>query len=431
MKIALISPKGSFLSRDPKFRKFWENTYESTGYRFFWSGFGLGLLTIAALLPKKNVKAKLIDENFEEIDFDAGYDMVAITAITQQATRAYEIAEAFKLRGAKVILGGIHPTLMPHEAKKHSDSVVIGEGENSWPRLVKDFLQNNLQPFYENKNIVDITKSPNPRFDLLNPKFYKMGWIQTTRGCPVDCEFCAASKIFGSKFRHKKIRQVVNEIKSLTDLLKGIHVNFSDDNMFVDKIYSVDIVNALIPLNIRWTAQTDISIANHDKLLKNMKKSGCEILFIGFESLSKANLDSVDRYKYKSRNLDRYSWAIRKIQSYGIGVMGAFIVGFDNDKPNIFKQTTDFIIENNLFGAQITVLTPLPGTRLQMRMEKEERITSYDWSRYTGWDVNFIPKKMSAKTLQNGLLNAYKRIYSPVIRLQKAKHFKKIFSKKI
>lgn len=426
MKFAFISPKGSFLSNNPEFRSFWESEPEIAGHRYFWSGFSLGLLTIAALLSNR-FKAKVIDENFEDINFNEDFDLVAISTMTQQADRAYQIAKEFRIRKTKVVIGGIHPTLLPSEAKKNADSVFIGEGENIWPKFIKDFLNDDIQSFYKSSTLVDLTKSPIPRFDLLNSKYYRMVWIQTTRGCPIDCEFCSASKIFGLKFRHKSIRQVITEIKLVKSIWKPLHINFADDNMFIDRRFAEELVKAIIPLKIWFTAQTDISIANNDYLLSLLRKAGCERLFIGFESLTKKNLQNIDRRGWKCKYLDNYTLAIQKIQSYGIGIMGAFIIGFDGDDLSSFDRLSNFIIENNLFGAQVTILTPTPGTRLRDRMMKEGRILPDSWKNYTGFDVNFIPKKMSSKDLQRGLLKIYKRIYTSEVRAKKVEFFKNIY----
>lgn len=428
MKIGLISPKSRFLSNDPEFVNFWENTPESAGYRHYWSGFSSGLLTIAALLPKK-YEIKIIDENYEDVNFNEGFDLVAISTMTQQVDRAYQIAREFMKRKTKVAIGGIHPTLLPVEAKEHADTVFVGEGEETWPRFIKDFKSNNAQPFYKSSVLVDLKTSPLPRFDLLNPDHYKMIWIQTTRGCPIDCEFCAASKIFGFKFRRKDIKHILEEIKLVKDIWKTPHINFADDNMFMDRKYSKKLINAISPLKIRWTAQTDISIADDDDLISLMRDAGCEILFIGFESLSKNNLANIDRQGWKFKRSDSYAFAINKIQAHGIGVMGAFMIGLDNDDISTFDKLIDFIIENNLFGAQVTISTPLPGTRLRERIIRDNRLLSKDWSNYTGFDVNFRPNKMTPEELQGGLRKIYKKIYSSDVRLRKLKHFKNIYLK--
>jgi radical SAM superfamily enzyme YgiQ (UPF0313 family) len=426
MKIALISPKGAFLSADPEFAKFWENAETLTTYRQVWSGISLGLLVIAALTPK-HFELKFIDENFEDIDFDKSYDLVGISAMTQQATRAYQIADEFRKRGIKVVIGGIHATVLPEEAKQHADSVIVGEAEETWPRFIEDCLNGNVQPFYRTTESIDLAKSPIPRYDLLQPQNYKTIWIQATRGCPRDCEFCVASKVYGLKYRHKTVEQVVREIEYVKKIWENAKINFADDNMFVDRKYSAELVKRLMPLKVKWSAQTDVSVAQDEDFLELIRRSGCISLFIGFESLSKENFNSLDRHRWKLQQLEKYPAVIRRIQSYGIGVMGAFIIGFDNDDTSIFKKTMNFIIKNRLFAAQVTILTPLPGTRLREKLKKEERVLNNDWKCYTGFDVNFIPKQIPPQVLQQDLLKVYRGIYNKEIRLQIAKHFKDIY----
>jgi radical SAM superfamily enzyme YgiQ (UPF0313 family) len=380
------------------------------------------------MLPKK-FKVRIIDENYEAIDFEQDVDLVVLSAMTQQADRAYEIAQEFKKRkNIKVVIGGIHSTLLPLEAKRYVDSVFIGEGENIWKQFLADLSTDDVKPFYKSLDLVNLKKSPLPRFDLLNPNYHKRVWVQTSRGCPIDCEFCAASKVFGKRIRHKDIFQIKEEIRFIKDIWKTPHINFADDNMFLDKRYGMEMVKAIKSFDIRWTAQTDISIADNEYLLPLMHDAGCEILFIGFESLSSKNLEKIDQQHRKAKYVKGYAKAIQKIQSFGIGVMGAFMVGLDDDDKEAFQVLTDFIIKNNLFGAQVTILTPLPGTRLRKRLSEENRIINTSWNNYTGFDVNFIPNKMTGKELQEGFKEVYKKIYSPEVRVRKLKYFKDIYA---
>lgn len=393
-----------------------------------YSGFSSALLVLAGLTPK-SFKLTLVDENFEDIDFEQKYDLVAISTMTQQAWRAYEIADTFRRRGIKVVIGGIHATSLPGEAKEHADSVVIGEAEEIWKEVLKDAENNTLKPYYKNEKIIDLTKSPMPRYDLLKKEYYKIVWIQTTRGCPIDCEFCAASKVFGLKLRHKTIKQVIKEIKFVLSLKKNFRIGFADDNMLLDRKYATSLVKALKSLNIRWIAQTDISIAEDESFLKLLRNSGCAMLLIGFESLTEANFRAFDRNSFKLKRLKNYHFYINKIQSFGIGIVGAFILGFDNDDTSIFDRTAKFIIKSHIFASQITVLTPLPGTRLRDRIEKENRLLDRNWNHYTFYDVNFVPKKMSFQQLQKGLLKVHKDVYDKKVLAGQVKYFKEIYNK--
>lgn len=425
MKLALISPKGAFLGRNAKFAAFWNNSESLRNYKHLWSGTSLGLLIIASLTPK-SFDIEFIDENFNPVDYDKDYDIVAITAFTQQAPRAYQIADQFRTRNIFVVIGGIHATLMPHEAKKHANTVIIGEAEELWPKFINDFLNRTTKPFYENKQPVDLSRSPIPRYDLVDPNNHHTAWVQTTRGCPHQCEFCAASSIFGSKYRRKNVKQVEAELSLVKQRWRNPIVIFADDNLFVNKKHSVQIVKILGRLNIKWIAQTDLSIAKENTLLDLLRLNGCIFLFIGFESINPSNSKYFSN-KSKLTKIDSYEKAVHTIQSKGIGIMGAFIVGFDHDDKSVFKETCNFIIDNHLYGAQIAILTPLPGTKLRERLELEGRILSNDWSNYTVFDVNFIPKKMSKRELQDGILTMYKTIYSRDVQLRIASHFKNIY----
>lgn len=430
MKIALISPKGSFLSNNRDFKKFWKKNRGVVAHRHYWSGFGSGLLIIAALLPK-NIDVKLIDENFDPINYNEDFDLVAVaTPTTQQANQAYKIADGFRKRGIKVLIGGIHATVLPEEAKQHADSVVVGEVEPVWKEFMEDFLSGNIKPFYRSSGSFDLRKSPRPRYELLTSKNYKMVWIQSSRGCPFDCEFCVASKIYGVKFRHKDISQVIGEIAAVRKIWKNsVKIGFSDDNLFVDRKYALELVKAMASLGIRWFAQCDISIGKEKDFLSLLRKSGCELLFIGIESAHKGSLYEINKNRIKARFFDKYKEYIKNIQSHGIGVMGAFVVGLDGDDLSIFDKTSDFIIDNKMYASQITILTPLPGTRLRERLEKENRVLSGRWDNYTFGDVNFMPRKMTPVQLQKGLVKVYSRIYARQVREEVGKYFKGVYLK--
>ncbi|MGA1839987.1 MAG: B12-binding domain-containing radical SAM protein [bacterium] len=425
MKIGLISPKANFLSRNSEFQEFWSKSKHTEVFRQRWSGIGSGLLVVAGLTPQ-SFEVEVIDENLEEVDFSRKYDLVGITAMTNQALRAYKISDNFRNRGIKVVIGGIHSTVLPEEAMQHADSVVVGGAEYLWPELLADFQDNKLKPVYKSEKPVDLKDSPLPRYDLLKSKSYRIIWIQTTRGCPHDCEFCAATSVFGRKYRHKSIEQIINEIRFIKKLFGKTFIGFGDDNFLVDKKFCQSLLERIVPLKIRWFAETDISIARDDKLLHLLRKSGCFFLFIGFETISEEGLKTINRNGWKFRQLKYYSSFIKKIQSYGIGVMGAFIIGLDSDDASIFTKISNFIIENNLYDAQISVLTPLPGTRLRARLEKEGRLLRTNWENFSVFDVNFIHPKLTKHELEKGLCEIYKNINSKEVYLKRMRYHKEI-----
>jgi radical SAM superfamily enzyme YgiQ (UPF0313 family) len=411
---------------DPEFNEFWKTSVTPNLIRNTYSGFGLSILILAALTPEE-YDIEIIDENQHPIDFDENYDLVAITCCTQQATRAYEISEKFRRKKIITVLGGIHPTVCSEEASNNADAVVVGECEDLWPTLLQDFEAGGLKKIYEQTRLFDLKKAPLPRYDLIKYLNYKMFWIQTTRGCPHDCNFCVASSIYGKKFRFKSVDQVVEEIKFVKSIHENPRISFADDNMFVNKNYSKSLLEKIIPLNIRWFAQTDISVAEDRELLTLLKKSGCSILFVGFESLSEDELKNVNKTKWKAKKIIHYKEYIHRIQSLGIGIFGAFMIGFDSDDAESIRNTCDFIKESRIYAPQISVLTPYPGCALREQLASQNRILDKGWNYYTGLDVTFKPKRMKEKELQGQLVRSLKSIYSRKNLENNIRYFKDIF----
>lgn len=430
MKIGLINPKG-LKTNDNNLVEIFQKTSSVQSYTDSLSGaFGSGLLVIASLTPD-HIEIEFIDENFDDIDFNEGYDLIGISAMTHQASRAYEIADEFRRRGVVVAIGGIHATVLPDEAKSHCDSVFIGEAEHTWPAFLEDFKDGNILDFYKSGKAVDMTCLPTPSYDLVNKENYKVIWMQIGRGCPHDCEFCVASNVYGYIYRHKTIKQIIDEIEFIQRIWPNVRINFADDNLFLNKKFSKELVKHLRGINLRWYAQTDISIANDEEFIRELKAAGCTTLFIGFESITESSLSQINKNLWKLKQLNNYPEAIKKIQSKGIGIVGAFIIGFDGDTKDTLNELSDFIIENNIFVPQITVLTPLPGSRLYERLKKENRLTDIPWNNYTFTEVNYIPKNMTGEELQNELYEIYKKVYSKESRLKVLKYFKNIFKELI
>lgn len=430
MKCGLISPKGTIFFESDEFLSFWQDIKEVKYYKNAWSGLGTALSVVAALTPN-SFQIKIIDENFEKINFNEEFDIVGVTAMTQQATRAYEIADKFREKGAYIVMGGIHPTILPYEAKLHADSVIVGEAETLWPSFIDDFLKGRQRPFYRENNPkgFELSKSPIPRYDLLNSNYYNTIWPQTTRGCPHNCDFCVASNIYGLRFRHKTNKQIIEELNFIKEIWENPTLCFADDNMFVNKSFAKKLVKEFIPLELTWMAQTDISVGEDEELLKLLFKSGCQTLYIGFESISEKNLYSLDPYNWKFKQLRNYPKLIERIQSHGIGIHASLMVGFDYDDPNTFQNIIDFVVNNNLLGGSISILAPYPGSKLRKRLKKEGRLLKKKWNKYNGGNVTFIPKNMTAQELQEGFFRIWREIYAPEIQTQKRQYFKNIFKK--
>jgi radical SAM superfamily enzyme YgiQ (UPF0313 family) len=361
----------------------------------------LNLLYVAALTPK-DIETTLLDEHIDSIDFEEEVDLVGITSLTATVPRTYEIADEFRRRGVKVVLGGIHPSVLPQEAIQHADSVVIGEAENLWGALIKDFQKNKLKKFYYSSQKPSLEGLPLPRRDLLQSKKYlTKNFIQTTRGCPFDCGFCSVSKFFGKRHRFRPVKDVVKEVESL----EGSFTVFADDNVIAHTKYAKELFRALIPCKKRWFSQADLSMTQDEELLSLAARSGCEGIYIGFESLSDIGLKKFKKY------ID-FKDAINKFKSYGIRVEGSFIFGFDSDDKKVFEKTLRFAQEIKLDVATFHLLTPLPGTQLYEKLERENRIVVRDWSKYDLSTVVFQPKQMSREELQEGVRWSMKRFYS-------------------
>ena len=414
MKLMLINPGKGKNSRGD----FWDFNFERRilGQS---SLFPLSLPTIAGATPE-DVEIKIVDENVEEINFDEKVDLVGLGAMTRNINRAYEIADEFRERGVTVAIGGIHASMMPDEASKHADSVVIGEAEYLWPELIKDIKDRNLQNFYRFTSYPDITKIHAPRTDLMKSERYVVNQIQTTRGCPFDCEFCTVKAFSGQQFRLKKIDQVLKEIETLKpyyivkvlgyDLKLPKTLFFSDDNIVGNKSFSKKLFKALIPLNLNeWYCQASINVGRDKEMLALMKEAGCHAMVVGIESVNKDSLAGMDK---KINNVDEYFECIDNIHSAGIRVFGSFILGSDSEDDTIFEKTAKFIQDTNIMYSMINILTPHPGTRLFERLEREGRILHKDWEKYDQESVCFKPKNMSAETLYEGRRWVCQEIYS-------------------
>ena len=426
-KIALISPKGNVYGKNKKLNDFLIKTNGMESFRALWTGPNLGLITIAALFPE-DWEVDYIDENYQEINYDKDYDIVCISAMTQQIVNAYRIVDRFKKRNTLTVIGGIHATVLPDEAIQHADIVMIGEGERVWPQFLLDYANGKIKKVYRDDSNKKFRFDYHliPRYDLLKGYNYPIITIQTTRGCPHDCFFCCASKIFGSGYRRKDNSDILRELKIIKAIFPDAFVLFADDNFLVHRNECKTLLKEMINLDMRWLAQTDVSIAKDNELLELMVRSGCQWIVIGFESICFDSLYKLDNKNWKLKQLPGYEQAIEKIQSYGIGVYGTFIVGLDEDNINVFQETEDFIKRNKLYGVNITVPTPLPGTRLREKLCGENRILVNDWSYYTFWDVNIIPKKMQVKELEEGLLQIYKNIFDDFEIRQRLANLKKL-----
>jgi len=376
----------------------------------------LGLLTLAGMTPDSVELGYIEVEGLSEFaGLPEDYDVVAISSFSAQMKEAYVLADRFRSQGVQVILGGLHVTARPDEAAQHADSIIIGEGEPCWPKLVDDLRRGTLQAVYDSRATpFDLANAPMPRYDLLDPEQYNRLTVQTQRGCPFDCEFCAASIRLSPLFRVKPVAKVIAEIRRIKELWPKPFIEFADDNTFANKKHAKRLVRALIPEQIKWFTETDISVARDNELLALMRDSGCAQVLIGLESPVRAGLSGIEqKLDWKAKQLDFYYSAIHKIQSYGITVNGCFVMGMDGTGPESFQQVLDFVRDSGLFEVQVTIQTAFPGTPLYDRLQASERlIDETAWELCTLFDVNFRPEGMTAEELENKFLWLVQELYS-------------------
>ena len=358
----------------------------------------LGLATIAGCTPE-NWEIRLVDENVEDLNFDEDCDLVAVGFMTANSNRAYNIADQFRSRGRKVILGGPHVTVVPAEAVGHGDSIVMGDAESLWPVVLNDYCQNQLRSEYsiipDPKNINIFTY---PRRDLYKDGAYlSINSIQTTRGCPYICSFCSIASRYQRGYGKKDLSMVERELETLESL--KMPVFFVDDNIFVDKERSRKLLELVKRYKVRWWSQADMGIARDEALLELARESGCLKLVVGFESLSACNIAQIEK---NQNQVADYAAFIKVMHKHGILVNTSFTFGGDYDQEDVFGKTLQFLVDNQVIFATFNILTPLPGTRLFAQMTDADRMVDRDWSHYDMGHPVFEPKHMSRQTLKEG-----------------------------
>ena len=357
----------------------------------------LSVLTLAASTPE-DVEVSIVDENLEEIHYETNADLIGITVMTPQAMRAYEIADESRRRGKKVVLGGFHVSHLPEEALNHADAVVIGEGDRVWEEVVKDFQQSRLKRIYKDDKFVSLSEIRVPRRNLVKERGYLFtNTIQTTRGCPFQCEFCSVSSFFGRSFRTRPIPLVMEELAKLRQ--ESLFLFLVDDNLVGNRPYAKTLFQEMASLQFKWASHAPLSLVNDDELLKLASRSGCMALFVGFESLAQENLSLMA----KKSNLEISPVeAVKKFHDHGIGILASFILGYDHDTPDTFEKILDFCHRTKVDGALFPILTPYQGNLLRERLKKEDRILTDQWDLYDMEHVTFVPKGMPPEKLQEG-----------------------------
>ncbi|MFH1013695.1 MAG: radical SAM protein [Thermoplasmatota archaeon] len=372
--------------------------------------FGYPIITlphIAAITPRKH-SLQLVNENYDVLDFETDADLIGITTYTMTAPRVYEIADEFRRRGKKVILGGYHVTALPTEAKQHADSVVLSWAEGTWPQLLDDAEKGQLKPFYGPNDDYSLNNIPPLRRDLIkhNPL---LGAVQTSRGCSNSCEFCAIGSFSHHGVRQRPIKDVIEDIRNMPNRMFIFH----DPHMTVNRKYAKELFTELIHQKIKkyWVANGTTNVLNavDEEFLDLARRSGCVEWFIGFESVSQAALNGIKKTHNK---VEDFKKLIKRLHDHGMTVQGGIIFGFDEDTLDIFDTTLEKINEMDMDVLELNILTPYPGTPLFDRLEKAGRILTRDWSKYNQVEVVYQPKNMTVKELEEGTRKIAKEYYS-------------------
>ena len=392
--IHLINPKTDSLTTRPQYLN-----------RALYSPLA-GLLAVAACIPRDQYEVVLTDENIETIDFNLKADLVGISAMTSYVNRGYEIADQFRAKGVPVAMGGVHPSFMSQEALKHCDAVVIGEVELVIDKLLDDLKQGSMRGTYKSDTLHPMVGVSMPRYDLLKKNRYvNCTFVQTSRGCHQGCTFCAEPLMNGLKFRYRPVDEVIHEMENCGSRT----VSINDADFFGTPDRPKEIMRALKGRGLHWQAGVTSKLAQDDRMLELAAESGCTLLSIGFELISRSTLKSV--HKHVNRP-ETFAALVEKVHSYGIMVFGLFMFGFDGDDRSVFEETVRFNRETDYDACAYSTLTPYPGTLTWYEMKKANRIVSFDWTKYDQSQVVFRPAQMSGDDLRIGQAEAYRTFYS-------------------
>lgn len=375
----------------------------------------LALGILAAMTPK-DWRITMLDEAKEPLRDVPDADAVCVTCFTTSvAPRAYEIARMWRDKGVPVIIGGNHPSMLPDEALQFASTVVTGEAESVWPDVLSDIESGSLKERYD-AGLAPIDTWVSPRRDLFHPS-YLLAPVQTTRGCPFDCEFCSVPQFNGRGLRMRPVEDVVGELASIRNRL----VFFVDDNLIGYGRRALERTKLLFEGMIRhkvrkqWWSQCSINVADDEEVLRLAARSGCRLIFIGFESVTEDVVQGLTKNRKAKEVIEQYRRVVSTIHRHGIAVLGSFILGLDEEGPGVFESTARFILETGVDVAQITYLTPLPGTTLWERMEAEDRLLysnfPEDWHHYDFQHVTVAPRGKTAGDLYRGLIRCDELLY--------------------
>ena len=371
---------------------------------------GMTLPYLAALTPP-GIDVAIKDDLYEEVPFDDPCDLVGLTCMSHQASRAYQIADEFRRRGRPVVLGGFHATLAPEEALCHADAVVVGEAEGVWPRVLEDAAAGRLAGIYRSDTLSDLKGLPAPRYDLIDLNRYRIPNLpaQTTRGCPYACSYCEVTKVYGAKFRYRPPEEVVEEVRTLMKLGKRRFVYFVDDIFNAHRKHAFAVMEGLRPLKVHWTCLCTANVGDDAEMLDLMRASGCLHINIGMESIEPESLRSVNK---KQNHAERYKEQFAAIRKRGIEFSLNVMFGLDGDTKESFDATVDKLIEYKAPMSFMFILSPRVGLQIRDELLAQGRIDHSDWDRYHSYECVFEPKNMTRRELEDGFWRAQRRFYS-------------------